>query len=32
MKRIIFTGGGGRFAKVFKKIKNRYRIFYPKKK
>ncbi len=31
MKRIIFTGGGGRFAKVFKKIKNRYRIFYPKK-
>ena len=31
MKKIIFTGGNGRFAKVFKKIKNKYKIFYPKK-
>ena len=31
MKKIIFTGGNGRFAKVFKKIKNNYKIFYPKK-
>ena len=25
------TGGSGRFAKVFKKIKNNYKIYYPKK-
>jgi len=31
MKRIILTGGGGRFAKVFKKIKSKHKIFYPKK-
>ena len=31
MKKIILTGGSGRFAKVFKKIKNNYKIFYPKK-
>lgn len=32
MKKIIFTGGTGRFAKVFrKKTVNSYKIFYPKK-
>ena len=30
-KKIIMTGGSGRFAKVFKKIKNNYKIYYPKK-
>jgi len=32
MKKIVFTGGSGRFAKVFKKIKHRYKIEYPSKK
>ena len=31
MKKIVFTGGTGRFAKVFKSIKNRYKIEYPSK-
>ena len=30
MKKIIFTGGAGRFANVFRSIKNRYKIEYPK--
>ena len=30
-KKIIMTGGSGRFAEVFKKIKNNYKIYYPKK-
>ena len=31
MKKIIFTGGSGRFAKVFRKIKHKDRIFFPTK-
>ena len=32
MKKIIFTGGTGRFAKVFKKFKTNYKVYYPNKK
>ena len=32
MKKILFTGGSGRFAKIFKLIKNNYLIDYPSKK
>ena len=32
MKKIVFTGGSGRFAMVFKKIKHKYKIEYPSKK
>ena len=32
MKKIVFTGGSGRFAEVFKKIKHKYKILYPSKK
>ena len=32
MKKILFTGGTGRFAKIFKLIKNNYLIDYPSKK
>ena len=32
MKKILFTGGSGRFAKVFRLVKNKYRIEYPSKK
>ena len=31
-KKIIMTGGSGRFASAFKKIKNTEKIFYPKRK
>ncbi|MDB4339852.1 sugar nucleotide-binding protein [Pelagibacteraceae bacterium] len=31
-KKIIFTGGTGRFASEFKKIKNNFTVFYPNKK
>ena len=31
-KKIIMTGGSGRFAEVFKKIKNKANIFFPSKK
>ena len=31
MKKIVFTGGTGRFANVFKLIKNKYNIEYPSK-
>ena len=31
-KRIIMTGGSGRFAKVFKTISHKQKIFYPSKK
>ena len=31
-KKIIFTGGSGRFGEVFKSIKNNYKVFYPTKK
>lgn len=31
MKKILFTGGSGRFAKIFKLIKNNYLIDYPSK-
>jgi dTDP-4-dehydrorhamnose reductase len=30
-KKIVFTGGTGRFAQVFKNIKTRNKIFFPKK-
>ena len=32
MKKIVFTGGSGRFARAFKKVKHKYRIEYPSKK
>ena len=32
LKKIIFTGGSGRFGKVFKSKKNKFKIFYPNKK
>ena len=32
MKKIVFTGGSGRFAEVFKKVKHKYKILYPSKK
>ena len=31
-KKVVFTGGNGRFAEAIKKIKNPYKIFYPNKK
>ena len=31
-KKIIFTGGSGRFGEVFNSIKNNYKVFYPTKK
>ena len=31
-KKIIMTGGNGRFAKIFRKIKNKEKIFYPSRK
>ena len=31
MKKIVFTGGSGRFAQVFKKVKHKYKIIYPSK-
>ena len=31
-KKVIFTGGSGRFGKVLKKIKTGYKVFFPKKK
>ena len=31
MKKIVFTGGSGRFAQVFKKVKHKYKILYPSK-
>tara|TARA_B110000238_G_scaffold138332_1_gene149072 strand:- start:191 stop:910 length:720 start_codon:yes stop_codon:yes gene_type:complete len=30
-KRIVFTGGSGRFGKIFKEINSNYKIFYPSK-
>ena len=32
LKKIVMTGGSGRFAQIFKKIKNKEKIFYPSKK
>ena len=32
MKKIIFTGGHGRFGKIFKNIKTKDKIFFPTKK
>lgn len=32
MKKIVFTGGNGRFGKVFQKTKKKYKIFFPDKK
>ena len=29
MKKIIFTGGSGKFGKVFKKINSKKNIYYP---
>ena len=31
-KKIIMTGGSGRFAQIFKKLKNKEKFFYPSKK
>jgi len=31
-KKVVVTGGSGRFAESFKKIKSKYRFIYPKKK
>ena len=31
-KKIVFTGGSGRFGEVFKSIKSKNKIFFPKKK
>ena len=31
-KKVVFTGGNGRFAEAIKKIQNSYKIFYPNKK
>ena len=30
-KRIVFSGGNGRFGKNFKQNKNKYKIFFPTK-
>ena len=32
MKKIIFTGGNGRFGKIFRTIKHKEKIFFPTKK
>ena len=32
MKKIVFTGGSGRFAVEFKKIKSKFKIYFPNKK
>ena len=32
IKKVVFTGGNGRFAGAIKKIKSPYKIFYPNKK
>ena len=32
MKKILFTGGSGRFAKVFRQFNHKYKIDYPTKK
>ena len=31
MKKIVFTGGSGRFAQIFKSIKHKYKIKFPSK-
>jgi dTDP-4-dehydrorhamnose reductase len=31
MKKIVFTGGSGRFAEVFRLVKHKYQILYPSK-
>ena len=30
-KRIVITGGTGRFGQVLKNIKNKFQLFFPKK-
>ena len=32
VKKIVFTGGTGRFGEIFKKIKTRYKIYFPSRK
>ena len=32
LKKIVFTGGSGRFASIFKNIKTKEKIFFPNKK
>ena len=32
MRKIIFTGGNGRFGKIFKNIRTKDKIFFPTKK
>ena len=31
MKKIIVTGGSGRFGKILKKYKSKYNVFFPTK-
>ena len=31
-KKIVVTGGSGRFSKALKQVKSTHKIFYPKKK
>ena len=31
-KKIIFSGGSGRFGKIFQEVKHNYKIYYPSKK
>ena len=31
-KRIVVTGGSGRFGQILKKTKTKYKLFYPSKK
>ena len=32
MKKIVITGGSGRFGEVLKKYKTKHQIYFPKKK
>ena len=32
MKKIVITGGTGRFATILKKIKTKHKIYFPTKK
>ena len=31
LKKIVFTGGTGRFAQEFKNIKTNYKVYFPKR-
>ena len=32
MKKIVFTGGSGRFGSIIKKSKSKYKLFFPSRK